>query len=515
VTTSLSTTGRRRTQLVLFLTLAALLLRGVVLVRTVEVPGDGPSRATLAYEWSRHPYLAKAGPWPPGFMYLAGTFGFAVENPLVSSRILNVILGTLTVPFLYLLIDGIYGAPAAVFSAAALVVFPLHVDLSTTSLTEVSVLFELVAGLELLRRAALRRARHIGLLVAAGCCLILAEMTRYEAWLLAAPLPMYLYLKTRSRTSAGALAVALAAFPIAWTYGNAVYFGDAFAGFRAATSADALGNPGVGLPAAWAVLAGSVAGHFGWILATAIVSGLLLATFAAVRAKLDVDPLLYLTVTGIYWLTMLAFAVARGESLYNRYLLLGFIISLPFAALPFVATQPDDRHARAGVMTRAAAIVLGALVMLPVVWGSAPAWPQRRITTWVTREQPLDVERFTGWLADQRPDTSAIIATEMGWRSTYLPLYRPALAAHFAIVSEWHEDLFIQRFLLAERPALLVTTGGDERHLQRIERLLGATIGPDRLVYEADGLRAYALGEDVYGRVPGDRKLGTDRIGSP
>ena len=45
---------------------------------------------------------------------------------------------------------------------------------------------------------------------------------------------------------------------------------------------------------------------------------------------------MYLATTVVYWMMMLYFGMARGTTLYNRYLLFGFVISLPFAALPFL-----------------------------------------------------------------------------------------------------------------------------------------------------------------------------------
>ena len=111
--------------------------------------------------------------------------------------------------------------------------FPLHIGLSSSSLTEVSFLCEMIAGLALLLWT--RGARYRGAsLVAASLCFILAEMTRYEAWPLAALVPLYLYLRTGNRLATSALVVALVFFPIVWTSANAHYMGDPLAGLSAA-----------------------------------------------------------------------------------------------------------------------------------------------------------------------------------------------------------------------------------------------------------------------------------------
>ena len=462
-------------RVVLVLMLAALLIRGVALMTTVDVPGDGPSRATIAYEWSQAPYLAKAGGWPPGFMYLAGTFGYIVDDPSIASRILNVILGTLTVAVFYSLVAGIFGPTTALISAAALVMFPLHVHLSASSLTETSFLFEIVAGVELLRRgdahlpsprAAPRGGRDVSR--ARGDDALRGVAARSAA----ADLPLR---EDPRATRRRMLALVLALFPIVWSWGNAVYYGDPLVGIAAATTAAAIGPASVMWTEAVAVLTESSAMHLGWLAVTALATGLLLEAAAALRGGLVADRALYLAITALYWLTMLRFAIARGESVYNRYLLFGFVISLPYAVVPFVARSGERRTGRR-LAARAAAVMLAALVVTHYSTGPARAWPRLAVTPWITTERPVAIERFSAWLAGNRFTTSPILATEMHWHSTYLPLYHRTLAHHFAIVSDWREDEFIRRFLAIERPVLLLTQAGDERHVTRVERILGAAI---------------------------------------
>ncbi len=320
---------------VLVVSLMALVPRVVTLVLTIDSPGDGPSRATLAYQWSRSPHLVKADSWPPGFMYLGGTLAFAIDDP-VASRILNVALGTLTVPLLFALVARVYEPVTALVSATLLAVFPLHVGLSASSLAEPSFVFEMVAGAYLLVRAASAPEPRPFVLGLALVCFSFAEMTRYEGWLLVLPVPVYLYLRTR-RTATTVLAITvLLAFPVAWTLGNYLNAGDPSLGFRAAQVNDKrVGSQAVDLLTAMSIIGVAGVAHFGWALPVAMVCGSISQLLDASRARLDTERLLYLVMVGIFWLMMIRFAAVRGTSLFNRYLLFGFVVSLPLAVLPF------------------------------------------------------------------------------------------------------------------------------------------------------------------------------------
>ena len=132
---------------VLVLTLAALLLRSAAAWLTIDVPGDGVSRALDAYDWSRSPTLVWGGGWLPGFTYLAGTVSFAIPDPMIAPRLVNVILGTASVPLLYAGARRIAGHAAALAAAVILAVLPLHVGLSASSLTEAGFVFAMLGVL--------------------------------------------------------------------------------------------------------------------------------------------------------------------------------------------------------------------------------------------------------------------------------------------------------------------------------------------------------------------------------
>jgi 4-amino-4-deoxy-L-arabinose transferase-like glycosyltransferase len=161
-------------------TVVAATYRLLLLATRFDVPGDGPSRTANALAWAASPGVPVCGGWPPGNTFLSGLFSLLVPAPLWSARILNVLLGTLTVPVLYGVAARTWDRRSGLAAAAALAVFPLHAELAATSLTETSFVFALVLGWGLLLRAAQdeRPSPRASALIAAGAAISLAQMLR-------------------------------------------------------------------------------------------------------------------------------------------------------------------------------------------------------------------------------------------------------------------------------------------------------------------------------------------------
>jgi 4-amino-4-deoxy-L-arabinose transferase-like glycosyltransferase len=215
---------------------AAFALRLAVVLFTSSVPGDGPGRASAGYIWARAPHFVTYGNWLPGYPYLVGLFSFIFEDPLLSSRILNLGLGTLTIPLFYLLLRKIYDPLTALISAALLTFFPLHIGMSGGSLSEVSFAFEVIAGTLLLiisSEKEVTRSR-IFYLASALLFLCLAIMSRYEIWVLIPIFPLYYFLKTRRTLESCLILAVLFLFPFMWSLNTYIHVGDPFLGFTKA-----------------------------------------------------------------------------------------------------------------------------------------------------------------------------------------------------------------------------------------------------------------------------------------
>ena len=143
-------------------------------------------------------------------------------------RLLNALVGTATVPVFFAAVAPVFGPSTAIIAAAWIAVFPLHVELSASSMTDVTTLCEVLMGLVFLRMAAdpHRRGRPGHAAVALGS-FVMASMTRYEVWLLLPLLPSYFWLRTRNWRAAAGMAAVLVVFPLAWIAGNSVYKGHA------------------------------------------------------------------------------------------------------------------------------------------------------------------------------------------------------------------------------------------------------------------------------------------------
>jgi len=398
-------------RLPLLLFLLALGVRLVVLLATFDVPGDGPTRAIAAFEWARAPSFPLAGGWPPGFLFLSGSFEALVGEPLLSARILNLVLGSLTVPLLYLLVRRLYDTTAALASGAVLCFVPLHVGLSASSLTEASFLFELIAGTLLLvgPRPGAERDRFAPWRVALGVLsLVLASMTRYEAWPLLPLFVTHRFARTRSLRAAAVVAVALAAFPVAWSIGNYLDSGDPWLGFTAATSYIGITATPATFGHALQLLADWSAWQLGWVLPAAIVVGIGWELLRAARGGIGVDRWLYLALTGLQWLVLLRFAMVRGENVWTRYLVSSLVCALPFAFVPWSGA------ARAPSARRAAALAAVAILGLFAPW---LGHLERAGGHWVTSRRPVEAEVVVRWLREAGRLDQPILLTPMEWNS--------------------------------------------------------------------------------------------------
>jgi 4-amino-4-deoxy-L-arabinose transferase-like glycosyltransferase len=158
--------------------LVAAMARSALLVMAVDVPGDGPLRAFEAYQWSRSPHWVMYGMWLPGLIYLGGIASMLVPNPVIAVRLLNTVVGALTAAVVFAYARQVYGSRTAWLTGLAIAVFPLHVTLSASSLSEPSfVLWVVLAECILMRASALGTNAPFAGMLAFGL-VALAEMTR-------------------------------------------------------------------------------------------------------------------------------------------------------------------------------------------------------------------------------------------------------------------------------------------------------------------------------------------------
>lgn len=473
---------RYETLILLSLLVLASLLRSLAYLYTVDIPGDGPARAIMACDWSKSPHISTHGNWLPGFMYLAGIFCFLVDDPLFSSRVLNLTIGTLTVPLFYLLVRRLYGRTIAFFSALILAFFPLHIGLSASSLIETSLLAEVIAAMVLLIRAS-EDTQNEKLCLSLGLlCLCLAVMTRYEVWLLIPLFPAYYVRKTGKFSTGILMLVILLIFPGAWMVGNYLSAGDFLPAFSSTTKMGpmAIGAQPVDIFEGIKIIGRKFVSHLGWIVSIAIGLGVLLESVQILKRKLDSERILYSLTAGIFWGFMLYFSVVRGNSLFDRFLLLGITLVVPFAGLPFLPYANG----------RGRWLPLIICVVIASIGFSAFSY---RPDVYVTPKQPREIQKLADWLKNSPYRNDAILTTKMGWQSSYLPLYFHDLSGRSLIVSVWTKESTLQVFVRDQQPSLLVTRDGDEEFQSRLEDLLGMSIHAERLIHREGAIKVYLL----------------------
>ena len=463
---------------IVMLFVGALLVRLGVLLVSVEIPGDGPSRALMAYEWSKAPVFVTHGGWLPSHLYISGLFYFVVNDPLVSTRILNLILGSLTIPLYYFLIRQVYGRPVALLASLLLAIFPLHIGLSVSSLADISFLFATITGMLLLTGI----GRGQGGWARLALCFLFfswAQMSRYEAWWVTPAFALYYGLRTQSVTR-GILALALFSLvPSAWMLGNYLHGGHPLPAFQAVKHGATLVNaPQLDVLEALNYLGSLTVSHLGVILTVAIVGGVLWQLALITRSANKPEQVMYVAVVCLYWLALVYLAMNIGATVWNRFLLFAFVMSLPLAFFPFLG--PLMSHRRSLAMIVCAILVAAGISTFP-----------RQRPLWVTRQRPTEIINLVTWLKQSPYRHDPLLVTDMAWKATYIPLYFPEV--RMRLVSPWVEDDEVYDFVKNQPPSLLITREGEAELQRRIENIIGKPIAAHSLVHREGAIKVYLL----------------------
>jgi len=482
--------GTHDLPLVAALTAAALALRLIALLFWADVPGDGPARAMLGYTWWVSPSIPTHGGWPPGFTFLAGIFHCIVPAPAVSTRILNLVLGTATIPLFYLFVRRVYNETLAFASAALLAALPLHIALSATSLSEVSAVFEVVGGALLLVIAAEGPGRRAFCIPLSLLCLATAAMTRYEVWPLIPLFPAYYFLRTGTRSTSALMLAILLAFPLAWMLGNYASGGGGRLLQIGAAAAGDSPDPTIRLhPVDFAraihTLGRRAVGHLG-VVAVAACWGAGLQVFRAAGGRIGPEPALHLVMAGVSWTLMLVVAVARVHWEGDRFLLLSFVLALPLAVLPFEPYARSHRRALGAVLV--ASILSVGAAAAHYIWLSTFSYGS---PLYVTRKQPAEITKVGAWLRQSPYRNDAVLLTDMGGEATYFLLFFPEFAPRSSIVDAWTPGAALGSFL-RKRQSSIVISRDEDKEFARIEALL-ASKAHLWLVHREGPVRVYSV----------------------
>lgn len=171
--------------------------------------------------------------WPPGYsLTLAGVYK-VTGNSLWAARILNVIFGTATVGFVFLIARRLLGVTAAAFAGGTLAIFPGHVLFTAVLLSETYFGFLLSLLLFLLVYFVLDRPRaRLRLIVGVGALTAFAGYTRGEFMAYGGFIAVLVLLHFRRRALFPILALAFGAALVVtpWTIRNRIQFDQTIVG---------------------------------------------------------------------------------------------------------------------------------------------------------------------------------------------------------------------------------------------------------------------------------------------
>ena len=465
------------------LTLSAFALRLIVFFCYMDSIGDGPTKAMYAYNWYKAPYFIWHGIWLPGFAYLTGLFSFVIHDPLVSVRLLNLIIGTLSVPLFYILVRMIYGHVSAVFACIVLAFLPVHVGLSASSLTETTFVFELIAGMLFLILATEARRYRTLFLIISLFSICFATMTRYEAWLFIPFFPCYYFWKTKKILPTIIILLVLTIFPLTWSINNYFHSGNLFLGLTAAK--DETWATEVGLISAIKILGKQSVEQLEWTLIILAVWGLVLQFIRIVKKIQNAEQIFYMCITLFYWAVMLKFAMVRGETIQTRYLLLGFMMILPLTVVPVIKYFKGDKKFSIIIIILLSTFLIPKMVLY---------YPLKHVTP----KRFYHIETIATWLKDSTYKNDPVLITKLAGQATYLPLYFPDIGPHDSGHFIYFEhcgmtDSRIKVYMENQRPSLLITRDEDSELIYRIEKILGKKFNLGKQVHSAGKIKVYDI----------------------
>jgi 4-amino-4-deoxy-L-arabinose transferase-like glycosyltransferase len=211
--------------------LVTALIRVAVFPFAENFYGDPVMRLRALSEWLEHPFFLRsflgARQFGPLHLYLLAAMKLLTGEERIGPRLLSLIFGTLSAWPIFALSARRFGAQAALWSTLAFAVYGLHIQASTTAVSEAVFLFFVLSGLSLLDHAADGERLH---LLLAGLSMACACAVRYDGWLYAPLSVGWLWTPSRRgvvslKAVAGYLAIVLAV-PAFLMWGNWVDVGD-------------------------------------------------------------------------------------------------------------------------------------------------------------------------------------------------------------------------------------------------------------------------------------------------
>jgi 4-amino-4-deoxy-L-arabinose transferase-like glycosyltransferase len=171
--------------------------------------------------------------WPPGYPLMLSAVYFVTDDSVTAARLANVVFGSLTVAFVYLIALRLFGRAAAICAGIALALMPSHVLFTSILLSETFYGFVLSGLLAWCVYFVFGRDRPmLPAIAAAGVLTAAAGMVRGEAMAFGGVIALLMLYEWRMKALAPLALFALGALLIVgpWTLRNQLTMGEAIAG---------------------------------------------------------------------------------------------------------------------------------------------------------------------------------------------------------------------------------------------------------------------------------------------
>src|SRR5262249_46647083 len=171
-------------------------------------------------------------------------------------------------------------------------------------------------------------------------------------------------------------------------------------------------------------------------------------------------------------------------SLWNRFMLFGFVTSFPLAFMPLLGPWMHHRGSMAAILC---------VILIAVAISTFP----RQRPLYVTPHHPTEIKSLVGWLKQSPYRSDPLLVTDMDWKATYIPLYFPEV--RMGMISNWVDDDEVVYFLKSQPPSLLITQETDSELHARIENIMGKAIAEHRLIHNEGAIKVYLLAAQLNG----------------
>ncbi|MBI5376714.1 MAG: glycosyltransferase family 39 protein [Candidatus Schekmanbacteria bacterium] len=199
--------------------LISFFIRAIFLLLTDNTCGDPAGKIIVSLEWLKHPSFITYGFSFPFFHYLISLIIYLFDSPMISTRILSLVIGSLTIFPFYSLVCILFDKKTAIYSSIFLSFLYHHILYSTQTMNDATFLFLVISSIFYFFKNLNLAHGETKPVILSSTFLLAAEMTRFEAWILIPFLIFFIASKKISLNTFLFTVISLS-FPVFWITGN-------------------------------------------------------------------------------------------------------------------------------------------------------------------------------------------------------------------------------------------------------------------------------------------------------